>query len=64
MDELGFLEQSHSYDIIGISKTWRDESCDWGVTIDSYRLLRKDRQGRRGGEGGNVCEAGAGLCGT
>ena len=49
MDELEVLAQSRNYDIIGISETWWDESCDWGVAIDGYRLFRRDRQGRRGG---------------
>ena len=34
LDELQVLAQSHSYNIIGISETWWDESCDWGVAID------------------------------
>ena len=43
------MAQSHSYDIIGISKTWWDESCVWCVAIDGYRLFRRDKQGRQGG---------------
>ena len=31
MDELEVLALSHSYDIIGISETWWDESCGWCV---------------------------------
>jgi len=27
---------------------WWDESHDWSVAIDGYRLFRRDRQGRRG----------------
>ena len=46
MDELEVLAQSHSYDIIGISETSWDESCDWCVTIDGYRFFWRDRQGR------------------
>ena len=46
MDELQVFAQSHSYDIIGISEIWWDESCDWSVAIDGYRLFRRDRQGR------------------
>ncbi|KAM7077755.1 LOW QUALITY PROTEIN: tetratricopeptide repeat protein 33-like [Ciconia maguari] len=48
-EELEALAQSQSYDIIGISETWWDESCDWGAMMDGYRLFRRDRQGRRGG---------------
>ena len=29
MNELEVLAQSQSYDIIGISETWWDESCGW-----------------------------------
>ncbi|KAK4806761.1 hypothetical protein QYF61_005557 [Mycteria americana] len=31
-----------------VSETWWDESHDWSVAIDGYRLFRRDRQGRRG----------------
>jgi len=37
-----------SYDLIAITETWWDESHDWNAAIDGYRLLRKDRRGRRG----------------
>ncbi|KAJ7407222.1 hypothetical protein BTVI_63707 [Pitangus sulphuratus] len=36
------------FDIIGISETWWNETCDWSALLDSYRLFRRDRQGRRG----------------
>ena len=49
LEELEVLAQSQSYNIIGISETWWDESCGWCVAIDGYRLLKRDRQGRRGG---------------
>ncbi|PKU30689.1 rna-directed dna polymerase from mobile element jockey- hypothetical protein [Limosa lapponica baueri] len=38
-----------SYDIVAITETWWDESCDWSVAGDGYKLFRRDRQGRRGG---------------
>ncbi|GAB0205316.1 mitochondrial enolase superfamily member 1 [Grus japonensis] len=38
------------YDLIGITETWWDSSCDWSVGMEGYRLFRKDRQGRRGGD--------------
>ncbi|GAB0196057.1 hypothetical protein GRJ2_002071000 [Grus japonensis] len=37
------------YDLIGITETWWDSSCDWSVGMEGYRLFRKDRHGRRGG---------------
>ncbi|GAB0199842.1 hypothetical protein GRJ2_002449600 [Grus japonensis] len=48
-EELEALAQSQCYDIIGISETWWEESCDWCAVMDGYRLFRRDRQGRRGG---------------
>ncbi|PKU46235.1 hypothetical protein llap_3459 [Limosa lapponica baueri] len=38
-----------SYDIVAITETWWDESHDWSVAIEGYKLFRRDRQGRRGG---------------
>lgn len=49
LDELEFLAQSRSNDIISISETWWDESCEWCVATDGYRLLSRDRQDRPGG---------------
>ncbi|GAB0186493.1 hypothetical protein GRJ2_001114600 [Grus japonensis] len=48
-EELEALALSQCYDIIGISETWWEESCDWCAVMDGYRLFRRDRQGRRGG---------------
>ncbi|PKU48451.1 rna-directed dna polymerase from mobile element jockey- hypothetical protein [Limosa lapponica baueri] len=39
--------QSESYDIIGITETWWDNSHDWRIVMDGYRLFHKDRQERR-----------------
>ncbi|KAK4821758.1 hypothetical protein QYF61_000819 [Mycteria americana] len=36
-----------SYDLIATTETWWDESRDWGVAIDGYRLFRRDRDGVR-----------------
>lgn len=36
-------------DVIGITETWWDGSHEWNAGIDGYKLLRKDRQERRGG---------------
>ena len=49
-EELETLAQSQSYDIIGISEIWWEESCDWSTMMDGYTLSRRDRQGRQGGE--------------
>ncbi|KAK4816487.1 hypothetical protein QYF61_017239 [Mycteria americana] len=48
-DELEALVSSQSYNIIGISETWWNESHDWSAGTEGYRLFRRDRQGRRGG---------------
>ena len=39
--------QPEDCDIVAISKIWWDDSHDWCVAINDYKLLR--RQGRRGG---------------
>ncbi|PKU46097.1 rna-directed dna polymerase from mobile element jockey- hypothetical protein [Limosa lapponica baueri] len=36
------------YDTVAITETWWDESYDWRVAIESYKLFRKGRRGRRG----------------
>lgn len=41
--------QSETYDVIGITETWWENSHDWETTTDSYKLFQKDRKGRRGG---------------
>lgn len=45
------LAQSQNYDIIGISKIWWEEFCDWGVNKGRLQALHKGRAGqaRRGG---------------
>ena len=48
-DELEALVHSQSYDVIGISETWWNESHAWTAGIEGYRLFRRCRQGRRGG---------------
>lgn len=48
-EELEALVQFHSYDIVVISETCWEEVCDWYVTMDGYRLFKKNRQGRQSG---------------
>jgi len=38
-----------SYDPIALTETWWDESHDWIVAIEGYRLFRRDKRGQRGG---------------
>ena len=41
---------SQSYDVIGISKTWWNESHDWSAGMKSCGIFKRDRQSRWGGE--------------
>ena len=38
-----------NHNIVAVTKTWRDDSHDWSVAINSYKLFRRNNQGRRGG---------------
>ncbi|GAB0210230.1 hypothetical protein GRJ2_003488800 [Grus japonensis] len=49
-EELEICAHLQGYDLIGITETWWDGSYDWSVGMEGYRLFRKDRQGRRGGD--------------
>ncbi|GAB0205871.1 hypothetical protein GRJ2_003052700 [Grus japonensis] len=48
-EELEMCVCLQGYDLIGIKETWSDNSYDWSVEMEGYRLFRKDRQGRGGG---------------
>ena len=48
-DELEALVHSQSHVVIGISETWWNVSHDWSAGMEGYRLVRRDRQGGRGG---------------
>ena len=48
-EELEAIVQQANYDLVAITETWWDLSHDWSAAMDGYKLLRKDRQGRRGG---------------
>jgi len=37
------------YDLIAITETWWDESHDWSVAINDYKLFRRERRGKKGG---------------
>lgn len=39
----------HAYDLIGMSWTRCDDSKEWRVGIEGYRLFRKDWKGSQGG---------------
>jgi len=48
-EELEATVLLESYDLIALTETWWDESHDWSVAINGYRLFRRDRWGKRGG---------------
>jgi len=48
-EELEAIVLLESYNLIAITETWWDESHDWNIALDGYRLFRRDRRGRRGG---------------
>ena len=41
--------REQGYNLVGITETWWDDTYDWSVNMEGYRLFRKDRKGRRGG---------------
>ncbi|XP_040404947.1 uncharacterized protein LOC121065888 isoform X2 [Cygnus olor] len=49
-EELEAIVLVGNYDVVAITETWWDDSHDWSVAIDGYKLFRRDRRGRRGGE--------------
>jgi len=42
-EELEAIVLLESYDLIAITETWCDESHNWNVALDGYRLFRRDR---------------------
>jgi len=49
-EELEAIVRSESYDIVTIMETWWNDSHSWSVVIDGYQHLKRDRQGRKGGD--------------
>jgi len=47
-DELEALVTSQSYDILGISETWWNDSYGWSAGMEGYSLLQRDMQGKPG----------------
>ncbi|PKU38375.1 rna-directed dna polymerase from mobile element jockey-like [Limosa lapponica baueri] len=48
-EELESIMLLERCDIVAITETWWDESYNWSLGIEGYKLFRRDRQGRRGG---------------
>ncbi|KAK4833030.1 hypothetical protein QYF61_027412 [Mycteria americana] len=48
-EELEAIMQLENYDIVAIMETWWDDLHNWSAAMDSYKLFRRDKQGRRGG---------------
>ena len=54
-EELEAMVQLGKYDLIAIMETWWDESHNWNLLIEDYRLVRRDRQGMRGDRSCSLC---------
>jgi len=48
-EELEPIVQQENCDILAIAETWWDDSHNWSAAMDSYKLVRRDREGRRCG---------------
>ncbi|KAK4815560.1 hypothetical protein QYF61_004077 [Mycteria americana] len=48
-EELEAIVHQENYDMVAITETWWDDSHNWSVAMDGYKLFRRDGQGRRGG---------------
>ncbi|KAK4820905.1 hypothetical protein QYF61_008137 [Mycteria americana] len=48
-EELEAIVHQENYDMVAITETWWDDSHNWSVAMDGYKLFRRDRRGRRGG---------------
>ena len=47
-EELEAIVQQANYGLVAIMETWWDCSHYWNAAMYYYRLIKKDRQGRRG----------------
>ncbi|KAK4810488.1 hypothetical protein QYF61_004268 [Mycteria americana] len=48
-EELEAIVHQENYDMVAITETWWGDSHNWTAAMDGYKLLRRDRRGRRGG---------------
>ncbi|XP_009703249.1 PREDICTED: syntaxin-binding protein 6, partial [Cariama cristata] len=46
-EELEAIMQLENYDIVAITETWWDNSHNWSVAMDDYKLFKRDGQGRK-----------------
>jgi len=46
--ELEAIVEQDGYNLITITETWWDDSHDWTAAMDGYKLLSRDRRGKRG----------------
>ena len=49
-EELEVCVQLQGYDLTRITEMCWDSSHNWSAAMDGYKLFRKDRLGRQGGE--------------
>jgi len=48
-EQLEIVRVLENYNLIALTETWWNESHDWIMAIEGYRLLRRDRWGKSGG---------------
>ncbi|GAB0178083.1 hypothetical protein GRJ2_000273600 [Grus japonensis] len=49
-EELEAIVHLENYDILAIMETWWYDSHNWSAAMGGYKIFRRDKQGRRGGE--------------
>lgn len=54
--ELEVLIGKGDYDLIGITKTWKDDTHNWNVRIEGYSWFKRARQIRKWGSGSITCK--------
>lgn len=60
-EESGMCACLHDSDAIGITGTQWNDSHDWSVAMEGYRLFRKDRQGRWWDSVCTLCQCSMGV---
>lgn len=54
--ELKAMMLLEKHDVVASTELWWDDSPDWNVAINGYKLFRRISRGRRGGGQGTECE--------
>lgn len=48
--EMETVVQLENCDLVATIETWRDKFHNWNTTIEGYKLSKRDRPSKRGGE--------------